>query len=194
MKATLLAGALLFAASSAMAAPKTYTIDPDHTYPAFEADHMGGLSLWRGKFRKTSGSIVLDQEAKTGTINITVDTNSLDFGHDKMTEHAKQDPNMFDVAKYPTATYKGTLTSFVDGKPTEVQGELTLHGVTKPVTLKIHQFLCKQHPMRQKEVCGADASAVINRGDFGITYGLGAPFNFKPEVKILISVEALADS
>ena len=194
MKAILLAGALSCTAVPALATPVNYTIDPDHTYPAFEADHMGGLSLWRGKFTKTTGAIVLDKEAKTGTINITVDTTSLDFGHAKMSDHAKSDPAMFDVAKYPRATYKGTLTKFVDGKPTEVQGELTLRDVTKPVTLKINSFLCKPHPMRKKEVCGADAEAVINRGDFGITYGLGAPFNFKPDVKLLISVEALADS
>ena len=86
------------------------------------------------------------------------------------------------------ATYKGTLAKFVNGSPTEVQGDLTLHGVTKPVTLKINSFLCKQHPMTKKEVCGADASATINRSDFGITYG--ANFGFKPEVKLLIQVEA----
>ncbi len=190
MKAILLAGALSLTAVSALAAPVTYTIDSDHTYPSFEADHMGGLSNWRGKFNSTSGTIVLDKEAKTGTVDITIDANSLDFGHDKMTDHAKKDPKMFDVAKYPTATYKGKVSKWGAKGPEEITGDLTLHGVTKPVTLKINQFLCKEHPMKKKEVCGADASGTFNRFDFGITYG--DSFGFKPDVKLLIQVEANA--
>ena len=192
MKVTTLARAfattLAVAATSALAAPVTYNIDPAHTYPSFEADHMGGLSQWRGKFNASSGKITLDKDAKAGTVEITVDATSLDFGNDKLNDHAKKDEAMFDVAKYPTATYKGTLAKWANGAPTEVQGELTMHGVTKPVTLKINSFLCKQHPMTKKEVCGADASATINRNDFGITYG--ANFGFKPEVKLVIQVEA----
>jgi polyisoprenoid-binding protein YceI len=189
MKAILLAGALSLTAVSALAAPVTYNIDSDHTYPSFEADHMGGLSNWRGKFNSTKGTIVLDKEAKTGTVDITIDTDSLDFGHDKMTDHAKKDPAMFDVAKFPTATYKGKISKWGSKGPEEVTGDLTLHGVTKPVTLKINQFLCKEHPMRKKEVCGADATGTFNRNDFGITYG--GNFGFKPEVKVQIQVEAL---
>jgi polyisoprenoid-binding protein YceI len=188
MKAILLAGAMSLTAVSALAAPVTYTIDSDHTYPSFEADHMGGLSNWRGKFNSTTGTIVLDKEAKTGTVDITIDTNSLDFGHDKMTDHAKKDPKMFDVAKYPTASYKGKVSKWGAKGPEEVTGDLTLHGVTKPVTLKINQFLCKDHPMKKKEVCGADASGTFNRFDFGITYG--DSFGFKPDAKLLIQVEA----
>jgi len=192
MKVTTLASAvcstLAVAATAAFAAPVTYNIDSAHTYPSFEADHMGGLSLWRGKFNSSSGKIVLDKEAKTGTVDITIDTTSLDFGNDKLNDHAMKDAAMFDVAKYPTATYKGTLAKWVNGAPTEVQGELTLHGVTKPVTLKIDSFLCKQHPMTKKEVCGADATAIFSRYDFGITYGQN--FGFKPDVKLLIQVEA----
>jgi polyisoprenoid-binding protein YceI len=188
MKVILLAGALSLVAATAFAAPVTYNIDSAHTYPSFEADHMGGLSVWRGKFNSSSGTIVYDKEANAGTVDITVDTTSLDFGHEKLNEHAKSDAAMFDVAKYPTATYKGKLAKFVDGKPTEVDGELTLHGVTKPVTLKINSFLCKAHPMTKKEVCGADASATFSRYDFGITYGQN--FGFKPDVKLLIEVEA----
>ena len=96
---------------------------------------------------------------------------------------------MLDVAKYPTATYKGTLTNFKNGAPTEVRGELTLHGVTKPVTLKINQFLCKPNPMTKKEVCGADASGTFNRADFGISYG--DKYGFKMDVKLAIQVEAI---
>jgi polyisoprenoid-binding protein YceI len=188
MKATLLAGALCLTAVSALAAPVTYKIDPAHTYPSFEADHMGGVSLWRGKFNSSSGSITLDKAAKSGTVDITIDTTSLDFGNDKLNEHAMKEPKMFDTAKYPTATYKGKISKWGAKGPEEVTGELTMHGVTKPVTLKINQFMCKDNPMSKKEVCGADAQANFNRFDFGITYGDN--FGFKPDVKLLISVEA----
>jgi polyisoprenoid-binding protein YceI len=189
MKAILFIGALGLTAAMANAAPAKYDIDPDHTYPSFEADHMGGLSVLRGTFKATSGSITLDKAAKSGMIDITIDATSLEFTNDKLSEHAKKDPKMFDVAKYPTATFKGKLGKFSGEAPTEAVGELTLHGVTKPVTLKINQFLCKQHPMKKKEVCGADASGTINRYDYGITYG--DSFGFKPDVKLEIEVEAV---
>jgi polyisoprenoid-binding protein YceI len=178
--------AAVFASSAAFAAD-TYKVDPAHTYPSFEADHFGGLSNWRGKFDKTEGAIVVDRANKTGNVDITIDTTSLDFGHAKLNEHAKS-PDMFDVAKYPTATYKGKLV-FKGDVPTSVDGELTLHGVTKPVTLHINQFKCIQHPMLKREVCGADASATFNRADFGVDYGV--KMGFKPEVKLAIQVEAV---
>jgi polyisoprenoid-binding protein YceI len=178
--------AAIFASSTAFAA-EIYKIEPNHTYPSFEADHFGGLSNWRGKFDKSDGTIVLDRAAKTGTVDIVIDATSLDFGHAKMNEHAKG-PDMFDVAKYPNATYKGKLV-FKGDVPASVDGELTLHGVTKPVTLHINQFKCIQHPMLKKEVCGADASATFNRADFGVDYGV--KMGFKPEVKLNIQVEAI---
>jgi len=183
-----LATAASLAAGAALAAPATYNIDPGHTYPSFEADHMGGLSKLRGKFNSSSGKIVLDKEGKTGTVEINVDTSSLDFGHDKLNDHAKG-ADMFDVAKFPTATYKGTISKFDGAAPKEVQGELTLKGVTKPVTLTVGSFLCKMHPMQKKEVCGADASGTFNRADFGIDYGKN--FGFDMNVKLAIEVEAL---
>jgi len=188
MKKIALTAVLALLAGSALAAPVTYEIDPAHTYPSFEADHMGGLSIWRGKFEKTSGTIVLDREQGTGTVEVTVDPSLIDFGHQKLNEHVKSG-EMLDVAKYPTATYKGTLTNFKNGAPTEVRGELTLHGVTKPVTLQINQFLCKPNPMTKKEVCGADASGTFNRADFGISYG--DKYGFKMDVKLAIQVEAI---
>jgi len=175
-------------ATTAIAAPVTYNVDPEHTYPSFEADHFGGMSVWRGKFESNKGVVVLDREAKTGTVDITIDTTSLDFGLEKLNTHAKgADPGMFDVAKFPTATYKGKLTKFKDGAPTEVQGDLTLHGVTKPVTLTIRSFKCMQHPMKKKEFCGADAVGTFNRDDFGVNWGKS--FGFGMEVKLAIQVE-----
>ena len=187
MKYALPVAMLALMTGSALAAPVTYNVDPSHTYPSFEADHMGGLSVWRGKFEKSSGTIVLDKDKASGTVDITVDAASIDFGHAKLNEHAKS-PEIFDVAKFPTATYKGTLTKFKDGAPTEVEGQFTLHGVTKPLTLTINQFKCMISPMTKKEVCGADASATFNRSDYGVSFG--DKYGFKQEVKLEIQVEA----
>lgn len=175
--------------AAALAAPVTYNIDSAHTYPAFEADHMGGVSLWRGKINSSSGTITLDKAASTGNVNITMDMKTIDFGHQGLNDHA-QTPDLFDTAKFPTATYTGRLANFVNGAPTTVEGNLTLHGVTKPVTLKINKFLCKEHPMAKREVCGADATAEINREDFGVPFG--KQMGFTMGVTLRISVEAIA--
>ena len=172
--------------ASAFAAPVTYVLDPKHTYPSFAADHMGGLSVWRGKFTDTSGKVVYDKDAKTGSIEVTVNMNSVDFGLAKLDEHAKS-AELFDAAKFPTATFSGQFTQFNGATPTEAAGTLTLHGVTKPLTLKINSFMCKPNPQTKKEVCGADASAMFNRSDFGITYG--DAYGFKMWVKLEIQVE-----
>ncbi len=173
----------------AMAAPMSYTIDSAHTYPTFEADHMGGVSLWRGKINSTSGTIVLDKEASAGSVEVTMDMATIDFGHEGLNEHART-PDIFDTSQYPTATYVGELTEFEDGAPTAVEGTLTMHGQSRPVTLSIDRFVCTEHPMRGREVCGADASAEIDRSDFGVDYG--APL-FRMGVLLRISIEALVD-
>jgi polyisoprenoid-binding protein YceI len=188
MKNALPVAVLALMAGSAIAAPVTYDVDPNHTYPSFEADHFGGLSVWRGKFDKSSGAIVIDKDKGSGTVEITVDAASIDFGNPKLNDHAKS-AELFDVAKFPTATYKGTLAKFKDGAPTEVEGQLTLHGVTKPVKLTINQFKCMVNPMSKKEVCGADASATFNRNDFGVNFG--EKYGFKQEVKLQIQVEGV---
>ena len=173
-------------ASSAFAAD-TYQVDPSHTYPSFETDHFGGLSVWRGKFTKTQGTITLDRAAKTGTVDLAIDPASIDIGNAKLDEHIKG-PDMFDVAKYPTASYKGKIV-FKGDVPAAVDGELTLHGVTKPVNLTIDKFKCIQHPMLKREVCGADAVGTFSRADFGVDYGV--KMGFKPEIKLAIQVEAV---
>jgi polyisoprenoid-binding protein YceI len=175
---------------SVHAGPATYTIDPAHTYPSFEADHFGGLSTWRGKFDSTHGKITLDKSAGTGSVDITVDASSVDFGLDKMNEAARGS-ELFDVTKYPKATYKGKLTGFVNGAPTKVAGELTLHGVTRPVELTINSFKCMPHPMFKRELCGADAYATFKRDDFGMDSGKS--YGFKMDVALRIQVEALID-
>jgi polyisoprenoid-binding protein YceI len=186
MNRIVLASLAALMGASAFAAPVTYTLDPAHTYPSFEADHFGGLSVWRGKFDSTSGTVVYDKEAKSGSIEVTVDMNTIDFGMAKLNEHAKS-AQIFDVAKYPIATYSGKFTKFNGATPTEAQGTLTMHGVTKPVSLMINSFKCMQNPMSKKEVCGADVSATFNRADFGVNFG--EQYGFKQEVKLQIQVE-----
>lgn len=186
MNRIVLASMAALLSASAFAAPVTYVLDPSHTYPSFAADHMGGLSVWRGKFTSNSGKVVYDKVAKSGSIDVTVDMSSVDFGMPKLNEHAKS-PEIFDVAKFPTSTYSGKFTKWNGDSPTEVQGTLTMHGVTKPLTLTINSFLCKQNPMSKKEVCGADASATFNRSDFGVSFG--DKYGFKQEVTLQIQVE-----
>lgn len=186
MNFKLLAAALAVAATGTALAADVYKIDPGHTYPSFEADHMG-ISVLRGKFNSSRGTITLDREKKTGSVEVIIDTASIDFGHDKLNAHAKN-ADMFDVEKYPTAVYKGTSMKFEGDVPVAVEGELTLHGVTRPVALKINKFKCIMHPMLKREVCGADASAEFKRTDFGISYGV--PQFMQPEVRLQIEVEA----
>jgi polyisoprenoid-binding protein YceI len=188
MKNALPVAMLALMTGSALAAPVKYDVDPSHTHPSFETDHFGGLSVWRGRFDKTSGTIQFDKEKGTGTVDITIDAASVDFGHAKLDEHVKS-AEMLDVQKFPTATYKGTLVKFKDGAPTEVEGQLTLHGVTKPVKLTINQFKCIISPMSKKEVCGADASGTFNRSDFGVNWG--DTYGFKQDVKLQIQVEGV---
>jgi polyisoprenoid-binding protein YceI len=186
MKRVVLATLGAFVCAAAFAAPVTYVLDPKHTYPSFEADHMGGLSVWRGKFTDTTGKVVYDKDARSGTIDVTVNASSIDFGNAKLDEHAKSD-ELFDVAKFPTATYSGKFTKFNANGPTEAEGTFTLHGVSKPLALKIDSFMCKPNPMTHKEVCGADATASFDRADYGINFG--QKYGFKMWVKLQIQVE-----
>ena len=177
------------ACGGAVAAPVIYELDPNHTYPSFEGDHFGGVSVWRGKFNKSSGKVTLDKAAGIGTVEVTIDLGSVDFGHDEMNKHA-MNAEFFDVAKYPTATYKGTLEAFRDGAPTRVSGELSLHGVTKPVSLQINKFKCIPHPMLKRELCGADAVGTFERDQFGLD--AGKAYGFDMQVTLRIQVEAVA--
>jgi polyisoprenoid-binding protein YceI len=179
---------LILSATSATAASTTYNVDPDHTHPSFEVDHFGGLSTWRGTFKKTTGTVEIDAVAKTGTVDVVIDTATVDFAHDKLNAHVSS-PEMLDVVKYPTAEYKGKFVEFANGAPKTVSGELTLHGVTKPVTLTINSFKCFEHPMLKKQVCGADASGTFNRADFGVNYG--QQYGFKQDVLLRIQVEGV---
>lgn len=169
----------------AAAAPVTYALDADHTHAAFEFPHMG-VSTWRGLFGNSTGTVTLDRAAKKGSVEVTIDTGSIEFAHKEMHEHAVGE-KWFNVARFPTATYKGAIT-FKGDTPAGVDGALTLLGVTKPVKLTLNSFKCIEHPYYKREVCGADAEGQLNRADFGLTKGAEGEMG---TVKLRIQVEGL---
>ncbi|SDQ89557.1 Polyisoprenoid-binding protein YceI [Paraburkholderia tuberum] len=190
MKSSILiaVGALASSLSLGAFAADTYLLDPMHTFPSFEADHFGGLSIWRGKFTKTTGTVTLDRAAKTGTVDVTVDPASVQTGNPKLDDHLRA-AEFFDVEKYPTVTYKGTEIKFDGDKPVEVIGTLTIRGITKPVNLKIDSFKCMQHPVLKREVCGVEASTEFNRADYGMDFG--AKYGFSMQTRLHIQSEGI---
>lgn len=178
---------VLLATSGAVAAPSQYNIDPMHTFPSFEGDHLGGVSVWRGKLTRSTGKVVLDREAGTGSVDVVIDADSIDFGLAEMNTHATS-AEFLDTAKFPKITYKGNLEAFVDGKPTRLAGELTLHGVTRPLDLTILSFKCMPHPMTKQELCGADALGTFKRDEFGLS--VGKDWGFSMDVTLRVQVEA----
>ena len=184
---TTMVGMLALLMSASVVQAQSYNIDPGHTYPSFEADHLG-LSFWRGKFTKTTGKVVLDRGSSAGgSIDITIEASSIDFGHAKMNENARG-KDMFNVEQFPTVTYKSRALKFDGEKLVAVEGDMTLLGVTKPMPLKVTHFKCAMHAMLKREVCGVDASARFDRSDYGLSYGVP---RFSPEVKLQIQAEAI---
>lgn len=173
-------------ATSVMAAPETYVVDNTHTFERFSYSHFG-MSTQLSRFNKTSGTVVIDKVAKTAQVDITVDTKSVDTGYDVFNGHI-QGPDFLDTERYPTATFKSTKVRFEGEKPVALDGNLTIKGVTKPVTLNIINYVALQHPMLKKDAIGADAQTIIKRTDFGA--GKYAPY-VGDEVTITISLEAV---
>jgi len=174
-------------ATPALAAD-TFVIDSTHTFPSFSYNHFG-YSVQMSRFNKTNGKIVLDRAAKTGSLDVTIDTTSVNTGHEAFNGHI-QGADFLDTAKFPTATYKSSKFNFEGDKIASVEGNLTIKGVTKPVTLAITHFHCMPHPMLKKEACGANATAKIKRSDFN-----AAKFvpNVGDEVTLSIAVEAIKE-
>ncbi|MFM2058909.1 MAG: hypothetical protein RLY71_3294 [Pseudomonadota bacterium] len=184
--ALLLAAALL---GSAQAAPTVYAIDPAHTFPSFEADHMG-ISVWRGKLTRSSGQVIYDKASGTGQVEVVTELASISFGYDALDSWARG-ADFFDVKTHPQAVFKGRLQQpDARGMPTQLAGELTLHGVTRPLTLTVHWLRCIPHPMLKRDYCGADASGSFNRDDYGLA--AGKDYGFKMNVDLRIQVEAIA--
>src|SRR5471032_34164 len=124
---------------------ESYQLDPTHTYPSFEADHEGGASIWRGKFTRSSGVVVLDRAAKNGTLTVKIDPSSISTGNGMLDSELRSD-EFFDAARFPDAVYNGTQIKFNGDVPLEVLGTLTFHGVTKPLKLTLESFKCYQSP------------------------------------------------
>jgi len=186
-----LTAALLLAAAvtaPAIAAPETFVADSTHTFSRFSYSHLG-YSTQLSRFNKNSGKIVFDKVAKTGSVDIVIDTKSVDTGSDIFNEHI-QGEDFLDTAKYPTATFKSTKVVFDGDKPASVEGLLTLKGVTKPVTLTVTSFLAMPHPMLKKDAIGANATVTVKRSEFNA--GKYAPY-VGDDVKIEISVEAIKE-
>lgn len=183
---TLIAVAALAASAVSQAEPVTYTIDPSHTFVTFEALHFGA-STNRGRFDKKEGSVQLDRAAKTGKVDITIDTGSIDTGVGPFNSHLIG-PDFFDSQMFPTARFVGDKLSFNGDKLAAVAGTLTLLGKSQPVTLKASNFNCYDHPRLKREVCGGDFETTIQRSLWGMNYGLpGIPDN----VRLLIQAEGV---
>jgi len=186
IRALLAAAALVLALPSA-AAPESYTADPDHTFPSFEISHGNDFTVTRGFFQKTSGKITLDRAARTGTIEIVVDVASMTTGQQARDRIVTQ--NWFKAVQFPTMTYRSSKLTFDGDTLVGADGELTLAGITRPVSLAITSFKCRPHPVNKKEQCGADGTARIKRSEFG----LNAASSVGDDVKILFQIEAYRD-
>jgi polyisoprenoid-binding protein YceI len=185
MKRIVLFTAAFALSASAIAAPETFVIDNRHTFPSFSYSHFG-FSVQTSRFTKTSGTIVLDRAAKTGSVDVVIDTTSVDTGS-ILTEHI-QGPDFLDTAKYPTATFKSTHVTFDGDKPVSIDGDLTLKGVTRPVTLTVTGYKLAPSPMLKTDAIGANAMTTVKRTDFNA--GKYAP-NVGDDVTITIAVEAV---
>ena len=178
-----------------MANPESYTFDPYHTFPYFEIDHWG-VSTVRGMFRKSSGKFTIDRTAKSGSVELLVETASIDTGdNDKGSRPRARDEHLrtadfFNVAEFPRMTYKGTASNFTADAPGEIIGSLTLLGVTKPLTLKVDRWKCRDNPINKRPMCGGDASATLKRSDFGMKYLVPAVGD---ELKLVFALEGYKD-
>lgn len=182
--------AVLFLAATtpAIAAPETYVLDQAHSFPRFSYSHFG-FSTQLSRFDKTTGKVIFDKVSKTGSVDVVIDTKSVDTGFPVFNEHI-QGEDFFDTAQYPTATFKSTKVVFDGDKPASIEGNLTLKGITKPVTLTVTSFLAMPHPMVKKDALGANAYTVVKRSDFNA--GKYAPY-VSDEVRIDIAIEAIKE-
>lgn len=176
------------ATAPAFAAPETFVADSTHTFSRFSYSHFG-FTTQLSRFNKNSGKVVFDKAAKTGSVDITIDTKSVDTGYDTFNEHI-QGEDFLDTAKYPTAHFKSTKVIFEGDKPAKIEGNLTLKGVTKPVTLTVTSFLAMPHPMLKKDAIGANAYTVVKRSEFNA--GKYAP-HVGDDVRIDVTLEAIKD-
>jgi polyisoprenoid-binding protein YceI len=191
MSARVLLGAFAIAiAVPAMAAQEMYVIEPVHSQPQWEAWHIG-MSPQRGSFGKVTGKVILDREAKKGSVEMTIDATSIRTFDGRLDAVAKGE-RFFNVEKFPTLTFKSDKVTFDGDRIVQVDGELTMVGVTKPVSFKVTSFVCGEQPFNKKPMCGAEATATIKRSDWGMMDGLKIN-NPGDDIKLLIPIEAYRD-
>ena len=183
-KTTILAFAAL--STTAMAAPETYVVEGSHTMPRFEYSHFG-YSTQMSRFDKTSGTITIDRAEKTGALDITIDATSINTGYALFNQHI-QDKDFLDTTNFPTITFQSKKFFFDGDKLSTVAGNLTIKGISQPVTLTLSSFLCMPHPMVKREACGATATTTVKRSDFNM--GKHAPY-VSDEISLTIPVEAI---
>ena len=177
---------------SAMAAPTTYVMDPLHSFPNFTINHLG-MSTMHGRFDKMAGKITFDPAAKTGSLDATIASASVNTGDLKRADGSRsrdehlRTADFFNSAEYPELVYKSTKFNFKGDDVESVEGTLTMLGVTKPVKLSVTSFKCGPHPFTKKPMCGADVQTMIKRTDWGMKFGLPA---IGDDVKLTFSVEA----
>jgi polyisoprenoid-binding protein YceI len=188
MKKVLIALLASLATTTAAVAADSYTADPTHTYPSFEISHLG-FSTTRGAFHKAAGKVVLDTAARSGRIDITIDTASINTGLGKRDDHLRG-PDFFNAEQFPSITFASSKLKFNGDKLVGAEGELTMLGVTRPVSLTVDSFVCGTHPMNKKAVCGANAVTTIKRSEWGMKTYLPAVGD---DVKIAIQIEAFKD-
>lgn len=181
-----LAAAGLFA-TAAQAAPATYAIDPTHTFATFEIDHFGA-SVNRARFDEKSGSVEFDKAGKTGKVEVTLNMNSVNSGTAAFNKHLKG-ADIFNTEKFPESKFVSDKFVFDGDKLKEVTGQLTLLGVTKPITIQAKQFTCYESPMLKREVCGGDFEATIDRSEWGVNYGID--WGFSKQVRLVLQIEAV---
>jgi polyisoprenoid-binding protein YceI len=186
IRTAIAAGLAASAAFAANAEPLTYNVDPRHTFPSYEINHMG-FSLQRGRFDRTQGTIVLDLDTHKGSVEVAIDTASVDSGEPRLDERLKAE-DFFDVQRFPQMTFKGSDLAFDGDVLKKVSGELTIKGVTRPVAFDVVYFKCGNSLVLLRKVCGADLSARIKRSDFGVSYGIPMVGD---EVLLRVNVEAL---
>lgn len=186
MKRLATVSAVFVIAASAQAEPVTFKIDNSHTYPHFAYNHLG-FSKQSHKFDKTSGKVVLDRAAKTGSVDVSIDVASVNTGSALFNAHLQAE-DFFNTAQYPTITFKSDKMEFKGEQPVSLTGNLTIKGVTKPVTLTMTHFKCQPHPMLKVEACGANATTEIKRSDFNM--GKNAPY-VSDEVTLTLAIEAV---
>jgi polyisoprenoid-binding protein YceI len=168
------------------AAAEEYTIDPAHTFATFEIRHLG-ISTQRGRFNNTTGKVALDAEAGNGNVDIVIDARSIDTGNEAM-EKLLRGKDFFNVEQFPQIVYKAQRVVFANGQPERIEGELTLLGITKPLSLSVASYACTRKPFLVQLRCGMDAHTEFKRSDFGMVSYLSFTSD---EVKLAIQAEAV---